>query len=443
MKQRSLKKVAGLLAGLGFGWLATSFGGTSPQILLTNVPAYGSFSNLGGLVVGASPSSNAIALFIYVPGYGWVNKPTCSPVLVPFQADGSWSTSITTGGSDQNATRIAALLVNTNYITNQCVQGAATLSTNIYSQAIASAVVTRPSPGQRWISFSGYDWWLKTSAGLVGPGPNYFSDSTNNVWVDVQGQLHLKITNRSNLWQCAEMVSARTFGYGSYRYELGSQADLLNPNVVLGLFTWSDDPAFADREIDVECSRWGNAADTNNAQFVVQPYSPPGHLVRYDVPAGVADSTQVYTWQSNSVSFQSQRGAYASAPNPTNVISSYNYLLTVPQSGDENVRLNLWLNSGAAPTDHQEVEVVIKSFVFSPLGAPQSASIGLPRRLPNNQTQLTLTSTPDRRYDIQASSNLVNWQTLASLLATNISTNFTDTNGNGQERRFYRTVTEP
>ena len=129
-----------------------------------------------------------------------------------------------------------------------------------------------PYPGPRWLSFSGYDWWVKTSAGQVGPGPNYFSDSTNNVWLDGQGQLHLRITNRSNQWQCAELVSARTFGYGSYRFQLASPADNLNPNAVLGLFTWSDDPAYADREIDIECSRWGNAADPNNAQFVVQPY---------------------------------------------------------------------------------------------------------------------------------------------------------------------------
>jgi hypothetical protein len=72
---------------------------------------------------------------------------------------------------------------------------------------------------QQALSFSGYDWWVKSSAGKVGPGPNYFSDSTNNVWTDSLGQLHLRITNRSNQWQCAELISARTFGYGSYRSE--------------------------------------------------------------------------------------------------------------------------------------------------------------------------------------------------------------------------------
>jgi hypothetical protein len=382
-----------------------------------------------------------VAVFIDVPGYGWVSKPTCAHPLTPIQADGSWTTDITTGGSDAQATRIAALLVSTNY--NQlCVQGSNTLSTNIYSQALASAIVTRTWPGPRWISFSGYDWWLKSSAGPVGPGPNYFSDSTNNVWVDSQGQLHLRITNRSNQWQCAEIVSARTFGYGSYRFELSSQVDAINTNAVLGLFTWSDDPAFADREIDIECSRWSNASDTNNAQFVVQPYSPSGHLLRYDVPGGVTSSTHLFAWQSNSVNFQSLRGSYTPTPSPTNVLRSFSYLLSVPQTGDENVRLNLWLNSGAAPTDHQEVEVVIRSFNFVPPGAPAATTFSLPRRA-SNQTLLSLQSWPDRRYDILTSSNLGDWQMIASLLATNFMATFTDSNSSGSDLRFYRALTEP
>ena len=126
-------------------------------------------------------------------------------------------------------------------------------------------------PYPRTLQFSGYTWNVKTSAGKVGPGPNLFSDSTNNVWVDASGRLHLKITKDANRWNCAEVICTNSLGHGTYRFYLDSPVDNLDPNVVLGLFTWSDDPAYADREIDVECSRWANAADSDNAQFVVQP----------------------------------------------------------------------------------------------------------------------------------------------------------------------------
>jgi hypothetical protein len=414
----------------------------TPTVIITNLPVYASSDNLGGIVLNASPAACSVAVFIYVPGYGWVTKPTCALPLTPIQPDGSWSARIVTGGSDQLATRVAALLVSTNY-SQPCVQGTAALPTNVYAQALASAVVTRSYPGPRWLSFSGYDWWVKTSNGLVGPGPNYFSDSTNNVWLDGLGQMHLRITNRSNQWQCAEIVSARTFGYGSYRFQLASPANNIDTNAVLGLFTWSDDPAYADREIDIECSRWGNAADVNNAQYVVQPYNLDGHLAHFAVPAGQTNAMLLWTWETNRVSFQSQRGSFSPSPSPANVISNWTYTLTVPPTGDENVRLNLWLFGGAAPTDHQEAEVVISSFQFVPLGAPQPAVLTVAAPFSSSPFHFALHDEFDRWYQVQVSADLLSWQNLATMPATNPVMGISDASSTGLNRRFYRAGTLP
>ena len=382
-------------------------------------------------------------MFIYVPGYGWVTKPTCTQPLSTIQSNGFWSANITTGGAgDTTATRIAALLVSTNY--NQpCVLGSNALPTNVYAQAIAKAIVTRPSPGVRFLSFSGYDWWVKSPAGLAGPGPNYFSDSTNNVWTDTNGWLHLRITHRTNAWQCAEIVSARTFGQGNYRFELNSVVDSLNQNVTLGLFTWSDDPTFADREIDVECGRWMNPADTNNAQFVVQPFDGANHLVRYRVPPGLADSTHLFIWETNRIRWQAQSNAYSATA--MNLINSYVFTnaADIPLSGDENVRLNLWLVQGTPPSDNNEVEVVIKSFNFVPLGVPPSASLNNPRTQPGGIFQSDLTVQPDFRYDIQAASNLAQWNDLTTALALTDKITLAETNSPPPSARFYRAITLP
>jgi hypothetical protein len=412
----------------------------APAIIITNLPAYGSTDDLRGIVANVDTTAYSVAVFIYVPGYGWVSKPTCAQPLTPIQSNGSWSADITTGGSDALATRVAALLVSTNY-SEACIQGSAALPTNVYAQAKAAAITTRASTGVRWLSFSGYDWWVKTSAGQVGPGPNYFSDSTNNVWVDVLGQLHLRITNRSNQWQCAELVSARTFGYGSYRFELGSTVDNLNPNAVLGLFTWSDDPAYTDREIDIECSRWGNASDPTSAQYVVQPYDTTGHLIRIVLPSNQTNSTHLFMWETNRVTYQSLRGAYSPTPAPANVISNWTYTLTVPHTGDENIRLNLWLNSGTPPTDNHEVEVTIRSFQLVPLGTAAAPSLSNARQSSGTNFQFTVRSEFDRTYEIQSSSNLSSWQSLTTLLATNTSLGFQDVVTN--RRTFYRAAASP
>jgi hypothetical protein len=431
-------------------WLAILFtaiiarcGAAAPSILITNLPAYGTFGPLSGVVLNANQSSNAVAVYMYVPGYGWVTKPTCAQPLTPIQPDGSWSADVTTGGaSDTTATRFAVLLVNTNF--NQpCVLGSANLPTYAYAQAIAKAVVTRRSPDVRFLSFSDYDWWVKSSVGTVGPGPNYFSDATNNVWTDTNGWLHLRITHRTNAWQCAEILSARTFGPGNYRFELNSPADNLNPNVTLGLFTYSDDPAFTDREIDVECGRWQNAADTNNAQFVVQPYYLANQLVRYRVPPGLADSTHLFVWQTNRISWQSQTGGYSAAA--TNLIASYafNNAANVPQSGDEVVHLNLWLVNGSPPTDNTEVEVIIQNFNFVPLGTPPRTVLGKPPMPAAGQFKCSFGVQPDYRYEVQASSNLLAWAHLTTLLATNTTLTLADTNLPAAGRRFYRVITQP
>ena len=254
----------------------------------------------------------------------------------------------------------------------------------------------------------------------------------------------MRITNRSNQWQCAEIISARTFGYGSYRFEIGSRVDDLDTNIVLGMFTWSDDPAYTYREIDVECAR-GFTADTNNSQFTVQPYNLAGHYSRYRVPTGLTDSTHLFIWQSNSVTFQGQSGGYSANPSLTNVISNWTFAnaSAVPQTGDENVRINLWLLFGHPPTDGKEVELIIKSFEFMPLGPPQPASLTNLKAPPNGSTQFTINGEPDWRYLVQASANLLDWQDLTTVLATNNFVRFEDDNSIGSNRRFYRAVTLP
>ena len=425
-------------------WLAVAgvCRAATPSILITNLPPYGSTNDLAGKVLNANPATHAVAVFIYVPSYGWVSKPTCGQPLTPIQTNGTWSADITTGGSDTNATRIAALLVSTNY-NEPCVNGLANLPTNIYAQAIAKKVVTRPSPGVRFLSFSGFDWWVKNFTTLAGPGPNYFSDYTNNVWTDGAGRLHLRITNRSNQWQCAEIVSARTFGNGQYRFELDSPADSLDPNVTLGLFTWSDDPAYTFRELDVECGRWNFAGDPNNSQFVVQPYNVSDHLTRYRVPPGLTNSTQLYLWETNRVSFQCQSNGYS--PAATNLISAWVFTNApaVPRSGDENVRLNLWLVSGNPPTDTNEVEVIIKSFRFVPLEPPAHAVLGNVKPVATGLWQFGMNVQPDFLYEVQSSSNLREWQSLGTLLATNDGMTFPITNAAGAAAQFFRTLTLP
>lgn len=59
--------------------------------------------------------------------------------------------------------------------------------------------------------------------------------------------------------QAAEVILSESLGYGTYSFTVSSPIGDLDPNVVLGLFTWSDDPAYHHREIDVANSPAGGS----------------------------------------------------------------------------------------------------------------------------------------------------------------------------------------
>jgi len=220
---------------------------------------------------------------------------------------------------------------------------------------------------ERVIQFSGYDWYVKASGGVrVGPGPNRFSDDAANVWVDDQGRLHLKITRTKNVYRCAEVVSALSFGHGTYRWYLDSPVDAMDPNVVLGLFTWSDTSPYANGEIDIEFSRWGKASSPNS-QFVVQPYSDPGHRWRFLLPSGALQTTHSFTWRPTDVFFESLLGHPPEPVDPGLILQQYLFQEPWLIPTDENARINLWLYRGSSPAAGAQLEVVIRAFEFVPL----------------------------------------------------------------------------
>jgi hypothetical protein len=215
---------------------------------------------------------------------------------------------------------------------------------------------------RRVIHFSGFDWVVKSSEQPVGPGPNLFSDSSDSVWVDAAGQLHMRIVQKDGRWWCAEVICMCRASFGTYRFQLpaGGVRDL-DANAVAGLFTWGDAPDDADHEIDIEVSRWGQATRAN-AQFVVQPSEPLDHISRFDLDADTAHDL-AFTWLPGRVLFS----ALNSASQTT--LHGFEVRRQVPRAGG-NPRLNLWLVGGREPVDHAEAHLIVRGFAFEPDATP-------------------------------------------------------------------------
>ena len=201
-----------------------------PNLVFTHVPAWNSFERLEGKVFNLDPATHCVAVCIELHGTWWT-KPLWATPCVAIRADGTWDCTITTGGSDEKATTIAAFVLEST-CSPPLLGGQPELPRELLDCAVVSRRVSRSSPR---IRFSGYEWMVKS--GRWGPDNNDFSHGPRNVWVDAEDRLHLRITHTQGLWKCAEVVLTESLGFGTYRFYLDSPVGDPPDNVVVGLFS--------------------------------------------------------------------------------------------------------------------------------------------------------------------------------------------------------------
>jgi uncharacterized repeat protein (TIGR01451 family) len=115
----------------------------SPGISFTYVPPYGSSDELEAQVSGVQPASYVVAAYIYVVGQWWT-KPTFAQPTVAINPDGTVRIKIESGGTDYDATAIAAFLIPSGVTPPACGNpnpGCGTLPS--VPGSIASSEVTR------------------------------------------------------------------------------------------------------------------------------------------------------------------------------------------------------------------------------------------------------------------------------------------------------------
>jgi len=214
----------------------------------------------------------------------------------------------------------------------------------------------------RTIDFAGRQWSVKTGYG--GPGPSYWSDSVESVWIDGEGWLHLKIRYASGIWYCSEVYTAELTQYGIHRFYIIDRLDSLDKNVVFAPFLYSNDTT----EVDIEFSEWGMIIPWFNAQYVVQPDYHSGNVERFWIILSGDYTTHYMNWQPDSIRFKSIHGHYAEPPTPDFLIHKWLYTGNDIPLREESLRvhINLWLYQGDPPSNGQEVEVVIKDADLPP-----------------------------------------------------------------------------
>ncbi|HEY2457038.1 MAG TPA: hypothetical protein VGI13_07055 [Candidatus Acidoferrum sp.] len=328
----------------------------APVVEFTKIPpaAQGGrerVDTISGRVTGAKPGQQIV---IYARSGPWWVQPWPDKPFIPIQTDSTWTTPTHLGFE------YAAMLVDAGYQPPPTMDIAPVQGDTVVAVTIAKGVGPPQIAPTKQITFSGYDWTVRTIAGDRG-GLNNLYDG-DNAWIDASGALHLRINKKAGRWTCAEVEMTRSLGYGTYNFVVRDTTHI-EPAAVLSLNTfddWGGDQHY--REMDVEFSRWGDAATKNNAQYGIQPFYAPGNVAPFVLPAGTF--THSMHWESGRVSFKTVRGSAMKSSAPA--VSEHVFTSAVPSPGQEKVEMMFYVIASDKYPMQKDNEVVVEKFEYLP-----------------------------------------------------------------------------
>jgi hypothetical protein len=349
LSQPAMNATIAALVCLGLSGCRSSPDRGEPAIEFTRVPVSGEgnpdkLEAIEGRVSGAQPGQRIV---LFARSGPWWVQPFANQPFTAIQPDSTWR-NLTHPGS-----AYAALLVDSRF--HPLSTAAALPGKGGAVLAMATVEGAKPTSSPKILTFSGYQWEIRTSASNRAGTINSFDAS--NAWVDQAGLLHLRISGSVGHWMSGEVKLSRSLGYGSYRFVV-REVSHLEPAVVLSFFTWDDGGPI--REMDIEISRWGGL-EGRNAQYVIQPYFVAANTKRFDAPAGTL--THWMVWEPGRASFRTARG---SSSNMSNDVAEHVFTSGIPSPGNERIHMNLYVFDNQRNPLQHESEVIIEKFEFRP-----------------------------------------------------------------------------
>jgi hypothetical protein len=293
-----------------------------------------------------------------------------------------------------------------------------------------SQLTTLQFAGERWIVRNWSDGAASNKLAV-----HYSADCVS---VDSNG-LHLAIKNLNGQWHCAGVRSERTFGYGDYLWYVSNRVDLLDPNVVAGLFTY--EPPLPSNEMDIEFTRAFTGSNTMQLHYAVQPYDAPGHKTNMPMSLTSPATAHRFQWLPMQVRYESYYG-HSALPQDTNaMLGQWTFSGSgVPAHAGERVLMNLHLFEGNPPADTQHLDMVIRDFSFT-----AACKIHEFHVTTSNMTVGVTCMDTGRTLTFESSTNLLltnGWQVLTKLVCVGNTTNWSGALNDDAQARFFRVKME-
>ena len=330
--------------------------GAKPSIELTRIPpaAQGGREHVDTISGRVQGWRDGQSIVVYARSGPWWVQPWPDRPLITIQSDSTWSTETHLGFE------YAAMLVGPGYHPAPTLDVLPSLGPAVLAIASVKGTGAIAMAPTRALQFSGYDWKVRTISSDRG-GLNNLYDG-DNAWIDEKGALHLRIKKQGDKWSCAEVVSTRSFGYGTYTMVVRDVSQL-EPASVLSMTTfddWGGEQHY--REMDAEFGRWGEPERTSNAQFGIQPYYVPANQSQYVAPAGPL--TVSMRWESGRASFTTVRGGGKQAA--SGIVAKHVFTSGVPTPGRETIQFLFYVVGSERKPQARDAEVVIEKFEYLP-----------------------------------------------------------------------------
>jgi hypothetical protein len=309
-----------------------------------------------GMVTGARPGEQIV---LYAKSGRWWVQPL---VTHPFTKVTAQDSAMKWTNATHLGSEYAALLVEPGYHPPPALDDLPTPGASPSGTVVAMARTKgADSPPSKILEFSGYRWRLRDTPSSRGGANNNYS--SQNIWTDAAGALHLKIAPQGNDWTCAEISLTRSLGYGTYKVTV-RDASKLHDADVFTMFTWDyARPDENNGEMDMEYRHWPGRKE--NFQYVVPPHYAGQNAVRAFMPA----MTLIHSmqWEPGLAAFQTVRTAGPSGKVVAGkVVAENTFTSSVPVHGIESFRMCLYLNRYRKLSSQEGAEVVIDKFEYFP-----------------------------------------------------------------------------
>lgn len=306
-------------------------------------------AEIAGRVDGAQPGDRVV---LFAKSNRWYVQPLYANPYTEIDAQGRWRSKTHLGSE------YAAVIVRGDYQPPKMTSTLPDVGSRVLAVAAVRGTGNYVEGPAKPIQFSGYEWDVRERRSDRGGVNDY---SAENVSVDADGALRLKLAQRNQEWTSAEISLTRALGHGTYVFVVRDMS-AVDPAAGLGLFTF-DTAGRAEhfREMNIEMRHAGEERAWAG-QFVVQPNYLPGNLSRFSLPGGLVSHTM--RWEPGVVAFKSMRGTFFERPGP--LIASHTFTTGVPTPGDERVSLQFYYYRKSPHPPRSNTEIVIERFQYLP-----------------------------------------------------------------------------